>query len=134
MAGGRLIGKAIDVWRRFRDSPLGAVLHPGVYVPQQTRTNAAGQEVITREEVLIPQGPLRSGTVLWCITTMATTGGAIVAMLKAEIPFEGPALELAATGFVAAAIALWRHIRSWMPTRGAAAPQVLPPPPPAPSA
>jgi len=98
----------------------GALFARGRFVPAVTRVEA-GREVVVSPEIVEPQGVLRSTTVLAALGTAITTGVALYAQIKAGIP-DDTAFQATCAAFLGALAAIWRHIRSWMPVRGAATP------------
>lgn len=112
--GGRILGKLIDISR--------ALTEPGAYIPAVHETNAAGETIVVRPEIVVPQGPLRSTTILFALGTVITTTTGIIAMLKAGIP-DQVAFDAAVAADLTAAGTIWRHIRSWMPVKGMADPK-----------
>ena len=99
----------------------GALLARGRYIPAVTTANIDGKTVILTPELVEPKGILRSTTVWAGLGTAATSGTALVALIKAGIP-DDAVFQATAGAFVGSLLVIWRHVRSWMPTRGAAAP------------
>ena len=99
----------------------GALLARGQYVPAVTRTGPNGQNIIVSEEVVEGQGALRSTTVQFGLGGIVASVTGIITAVQAE-PFDLEVLGLAVAGLVTSAGAIWRHVRSWMPTRGMAEP------------
>lgn len=92
---------------------------PGVYIPAETSRNPDGTTTIHNEEVVIPQGPLRSTTIRAGIAGVSSGLTIIGTGWAAHDPLV--VLEGVAT-VIFSGVAVWRHIRSWMPVKGMAPP------------
>lgn len=117
------LGGIFQFGRRVYD----ALLAPGVYIPQETAIDPAGNEVITQQEVVEPQGALRSGTIRWAIAGVTGSIGTITTMFNGTIPFEPVAFGTAVGTLIACGGVIWKHVRSWMPVKGSKTPVPRPP-------
>lgn len=96
-----------------------ALLAKGNYTPAVTATNAAGQTVVLSPEVVNPKGVLRSTTVLAGIAGALSSGSIIYENLRAGQAPE----EAVIAAFLFSLGTIWRHVRSWLPTKGSAVPK-----------
>lgn len=107
---------------QFGRKVYDALMAPGTYIPQQTTTNAAGETVVTQEEIVQPQGALRSNTIRLAITGVTGSVTGIIAMVNGSVAFDLTVF-LAFVGTLAtSAGTIWTHVRSWMPLIGMGAP------------
>lgn len=126
MFGSRLVKfgrKAFQIGERVHEM----LLAEGVYIPQQTQTQPDGTVVVTQDEVVRPQGALRSTTIQFAIAGITGSWVLIQQQLTNGVELE---IFLPAVGTLLTSIGtIWRHIRSWMPVRGMATPTTRVPPP-----